>query len=115
MIKQKEKNIYNRPFHRYSGHLEFIRSKKYYGMPSGHSLSIYVRFSAKKRTSMHISREKGDHYYIQTWHNDLFFPLQSFLGKLKEKLAQKARVNTERVYRIVLMPPGHPIILLKPN
>ena len=27
-----------------------------------------------------------------------------FLGKLKEKLARKARVNTERVYRIVLMP-----------
>ena len=38
-----------------------------------------------------------------------------FLGKLKEKLARKARVNTERVYRIVLMPPGHPIILLKSN
>ena len=38
-----------------------------------------------------------------------------FLGKLKEKLARKARVNTERVYRIVLMPPGYPIILLKSN
>ena len=36
-----------------------------------------------------------------------------FLGKLKEKLAQKARVNTEQVYRIVLMPPGHPTILHK--
>ena len=38
-----------------------------------------------------------------------------FIGKLKEKLARKARVNTERVYRIVLMPPGHPITLLKSN
>ena len=38
-----------------------------------------------------------------------------FLGKLKEKLAQKARVNTERVHQIVLMPPGHAIILLKSN
>ena len=38
-----------------------------------------------------------------------------FVGKLQEKLARKARVNTERVYRIVLMPPGHPIILLKSN
>ena len=28
-----------------------------------------------------------------------------FLGKLEEKLARKARINTERVYRIVLMPP----------
>ena len=37
------------------------------------------------------------------------------LGKRKEKLARKERVNTERVYRIVLMPPGHPIIHLKSN
>ena len=54
-------------------------------MPRGRSLSIYERFSGKKRTSMYTSREKGDHYYIQTRHNDLF------LGKLKEKLARKAR------------------------
>ena len=38
-----------------------------------------------------------------------------FLRNLKEKLARKARVNTEREYRIVLMPPGHPMILLKSN
>ena len=38
-----------------------------------------------------------------------------FKEKLEEKLARKARVNTERVYRIVLMPPGHPIILLESN
>ena len=43
---------------------------------------------------MYISREKDDHYYIQTRHNDHFFPLQSFLGKVKEKLARKANVNT---------------------
>ena len=63
-------------------------------------------FSGKKRTSLYISQEKGDHYYIETRHNHCFF-----LGKLL--LARKARVTTERVYRIVLMPPGHPIILLK--
>ena len=50
-------------------------------MPRGHLLSIYARFSDKKRTSMYISREKGDHYYIQTRHNDLFFPFQSPLRK----------------------------------
>ena len=44
---------------------------------------------------MYISREKDDHYYIQTRHKDLFFfSLQSFLGKVKEKLARKANVNT---------------------
>ena len=56
----------------------------------GHSLSIYARFSGKKRTSMCISREKGDHYYIQTRQNDLFSHYNLFLGKLK-----KARVNTD--------------------
>ena len=43
-------------------------------------------------------------YDIQTRHNDLFFSHYNlFLGKRKEKLAQKARVKTQRVYRIVLM------------
>ena len=64
-------------------------------MPRGHSLSIYARFSGKKRTSLYISREKGDHYYIQTRHNDLFSHYNLFLGKRKEKLARKARVNTD--------------------
>ena len=73
--------ITNRPFYQYGGHIEFIRFKEYYGMPRGHSLSIYARFSGKKRTSMYISREKGDRYYIQRRHNDLFFSLQSFSRK----------------------------------
>ena len=105
----------NRTFYRYGGHIELIRFKEYYGMPRGHSPSIYGRFSGKQRTSLYISREKGNHCYIQTRHNDLFFPLQSFSWKLTEKLARKVRVNTQRVYWIVLMPLGHPIILLKSN
>ena len=64
-------------------------------MLKGHSLTIYARFSGKKRTSIYISREKGDHYYIQTTHNDFFSRYNLFLGKLKEKLARKARVNTD--------------------
>ena len=85
-------------------------------MPRGHSLSIYARFSGKKRTSLYSSREKSDHYYIQTRQNDLFSHCHPFLGKLKEKFARKARLNTtERVYRIVLMPPRHFIILFKSN
>ena len=71
----------NRPFYRYGGHIEFIRFKEYYGIPRGHWLSIYARFSDKKRISMYISREKGDRHYIQTRLNDLFFPLQSFSRK----------------------------------
>ena len=48
----------NIPFYRFGGHIEFIRFKEYYGMHRGYSLSIYARFSAKKRTSMYISWEK---------------------------------------------------------
>ena len=84
-------------------------------MPRGHSLSIYARFSGKKRTSMYISREKGDHYYIQTRHNDLFSHYNLFLGKLKEKLARKAHVNTDASILDPPHAPGHPIILLKSN
>ena len=58
-------------------------------MPRGHSLSIYARFSGKKSTSMYISREKGDHYYIQTRRNDLFSHYNLFLGKLKENWPEK--------------------------
>ena len=68
--------------------IEFLTFKEYYGMPRGHSLSIYARFSAKKRTSMYISTSK----YSTT----IFFShCNLFIGKLKEKLARKARVNTD--------------------
>ena len=69
----------------------------------------------KKRTSLYISRKKGEHYYIQTQYNNIFSHYDLFLGKPNEKFARKARENTERVYRIVLMPPRYPIILLKSN
>ena len=39
--------------------LNFFRFKEYYGMPRGHSPSIYTLFLGKKRTSMYISREKA--------------------------------------------------------
>ena len=38
---------------------------------------LHARFG-QKRTSLFISQEKGDHYYIQTQHNDLFFPITIF-------------------------------------
>ena len=87
----------NRPFYRYGGHIEIIRFKEYYGIPRGHSLGIYARFSGKKRTSMYISWQKRDHHYIQTRHNDLFFTIfyNFLLAKLKEKSTRKARVITD--------------------
>ena len=84
-------------------------------MPRG-ALAQYLHalFGQKENFTVYFW-DKGDHYYIQKRHNDLFFPLQSFLAKLKEKLARKARVNAERVNRIMLMALGHSIILLKCN
>ena len=79
----------------------------------GHSFSIYARFSGKKRTSQYISCGKANIMTSKHRTTIFFSHYNLFLGKLKEKLARKARVNTERVYRIVLMPPGHPTILLK--
>ena len=45
-----------RPFYRYGGHIEFIILKEYYGMPRGHSLSIYAGFLGKMRTSRIVYR-----------------------------------------------------------
>ena len=61
--------------------LKLLDFRSNMGCPGGKSLSIYARFSVKKRTSMYISLQKGDHYLIQTRHNNLFFPLQSFSRK----------------------------------
>ena len=62
-------------------------------MPRGHSLSIYARFSGKKRTSLYISRGKGAHFYIQTRHNDLFFPITIFF---KENLKKDGLKSTRK-------------------
>ena len=72
-------------------------------------------FPEKYTVKDHISNtnlEKGDHYYIQTQQKDLFFPLQPYSKKtLRENVPKSAR----KYKRNVLMPPGHPIILLKSN
>ena len=85
--------------------------------PGGHLFSIYARFSGKRelqyiflgKNVIIITPKHGTTIYLS--HYDLF------LRTLREKSACKARVNTDAMpeYRIVLMPPGHPIILLKSN
>ena len=51
-------------------------------MPRAHSLSIYARFSGKKRTSMYISLEKA--IVITSKHGTTIFfsHYNLFLGKL---------------------------------
>ena len=83
------------------------------GYPGGTRSVLTRAFRVKKKTWLYISGEKGNHCYIQTRHNNrFFFPLQSFSRKTLGKIGPKS-AHTERVYRIVLMPPGHPIIFLK--
>ena len=56
-------------------------------MPRGYSLSIHAR--------LYFSREKGNDTFEQG--TTIFFSHYNFfLGKLKEKLARKACVNTGR-------------------
>ena len=80
--------------------------------PGGHSLSIYARASNKRELHGLFHRKRA--IIVTSEHSTrIFFSHYNlFLGKLKEKLARKARVNAERVYRIVLMSPRHPIIPL---
>ena len=60
------------------------------GCPGGTRLVFAPAFRAKRELHCIFQAKKGNHYYIQTRHNDLFFPLKIFLmGKLKEKLAEK--------------------------
>ena len=71
----------------------------------GQKQNFAVYFSVKRRSLLHPNTAQRS-----------FLPITIFfLEELNEKLARKARVNTERVYWIVLMPPWHPIILLKSN
>ena len=67
---------------------------------------------AVKDHNSNTKLEKGDHYYIQTRHKDLFSHYNLILRKLKEKMPRKALENTNEMCSC---PPGHPIILLKYN
>ena len=69
--------------------LNLLDLRSIMGCPEGTRLVFTRAFRAKKRTSLYISREKGDHYYIQTRHNDLFSHYNLFLGKLGPKRAHK--------------------------
>ena len=55
--------------------IELIRFKEYYGMTRGHEHDLLYSLIIEIwsfRLSPNNSGGKGDHYYIQTRHNDLF-------------------------------------------
>ena len=73
--------LHNRHFYRYGGHIELIRFKEYYRMGRGHERLFPEKYSMKDHIS-NTKLEKGNHYYIQTQHKDLFFHYNLILGKL---------------------------------
>ena len=83
------------------------------GCPGGTRSVVNRAFPAKRELHCIFLVEKAN--IITSKHDTTIFfsHYNLLLGKLKEKLARNWRVNTERVYRIVLMPPRHPAILLK--
>ena len=96
--------------------LNLLYLRSIMGCPAALAQYIYARFSGKKRTSLFIPQERGDHYYIQTRHTDIFSHYNLFLGKLIDKLARKVRVHMLSEYMgPCSCPPGHPIILLTCN
>ena len=95
--------------------LNLLDLRSIMGCPGG-TRSVFTRaFRAKRELQCILIGKKA--IIITSKHGTTIFfsHYNLFLRKLKEKLARKACVNTERVYRIMLMPPGHPIILLKSN
>ena len=85
------------------------------GCPGG-TRSVFTRASRAKRELHHVFLgKKAIIITSNTAQRSFFSHYNLFLGNLKEKFARKAGVNTGRVYRMVLMCPGHPIILLKSN
>ena len=84
----------NRPFYRYGGHIEFIRGvlwdaqgalAQYLRALLGQKENFTVYSSGKRRSLLHPNKAQ----------RSFFSHYNLFLGKLKEKLARKARVNTE--------------------
>ena len=73
-------------------------------------IAFFAEKYALKDLISNTKLEKGDHYYIQTGHKDLFSHYNLILRNFKKK-PEGAR----KYKRNVLMPPGHPIILLKSN
>ena len=82
----------------------------------GGTRSVFTRAFGAKRDLHCIFLGKKAIIITSKHGTTIFFSHYNlFLGKLEEKVARKVHKILMRVYRIVLMPPGHPIILLKSN
>ena len=95
--------------------LNLLDLRSIMGCPGGTRLVFTKAFRAKRELHWIFLGKKA--IIITSKHGTTicFSHYNLFQGKRKEKLARKAGVNSERIYRIVLMLPEHPIVLLKYN
>ena len=92
--------------------LNYFDLRSIMGCPGGMITIRCTRLVLEIWLSHYISREKGDRYYILTRHNGLCSHYNLILRRLLEKMPRKALVYCKQN---LLMPPGHPIILVKSN
>ena len=72
---------------------------------TGHTQGLVLRTDSSHEAERGHTREL--HTQGQVTRGEWYYNL--FLGKLEEKLARKARVNTERVYpKVLISPPPQP-------
>ena len=92
--------------------LNLLDLRSIMGCPGG-TRSVFTRAFWAKRELLRIFFGNKEIIITSKHGTTIFFSHNNlFLGKIGPK---SARIYTERVYRIVLMPPGHPIILLESN
>ena len=85
--------------------LNLLDLRSIMGSPGG-TRSVFMRaFRAKRELHYMFLGKKAISSTFKHSTTIFFSHLKLFLGKLREKLPRKARVNAERVYRIALMPP----------
>ena len=95
--------------------LNLLDLRSIVGCP-GSTCSVFTRAFRAKRELQCIFLGKKAIIITSKHGTTIFFSYYNlFLGKLKEKLARKARVNTDASISDRAHAPGHPIILLKAN
>ena len=63
--------------------LNLLDLRRIMGCAGGTRLVFMCAFRAKRESSsLYISREKGDHYYIQTRHNSMYWYSAHSLSKI---------------------------------
>ena len=86
------------------------------GCPGGTRLVLTIAFRAKRELQCMFLGKKATIFTSKQGTTIFFSHYNLFLGKLKEKLAQKAHVNTDAsISDHAHAPPGHPLVLLKSN